>query len=168
MSGDRGAKAAAGRLRTIVDRFFDGLVYISTLRLRFDPKQKRHALWDRAHRSNNFNHAEFPAHCHKRSNVETAFSMIKAKFNGSVGSKTPTVDCQRKWDTRGGRKHREFGGGVSSLDEVERFRERSRDVQTETSEAVAAEERTEAARFFVRRVRTAHPTQVHSLWRLFG
>ena len=59
MSGDRGAKAAAGRLRTIVDRFFDGLVYISTLRLRFDPKQKRHALWDRAHRSNNFNHAEF-------------------------------------------------------------------------------------------------------------
>ena len=34
MSADRGAKAAAGRLRMIVDRFFDGLVCISTLRLR--------------------------------------------------------------------------------------------------------------------------------------
>ena len=89
--------------------------------------------------------------------------MIKAKFNGSVGSKTPTVDCQRKWDTRGGRKPREFGGGVSSLDEVEHFRERSRDVQTETSKAVAAEERTEAARFFVRRVRTVTRRKTHPL-----
>ena len=83
-SADRGAKAAAGRLGMIVDRFFDGLVCVSTLRLRFDPKQKSHALWDRAHRSNNFNHAEFPARCHKRSNVETAFSMTKAKFGGAV------------------------------------------------------------------------------------
>ena len=62
MSADRGAKVAAGRLRVIVDCFFDGLVYISTLRLRFDPKQKCDALWDRAHRSHTFNHAEFPAH----------------------------------------------------------------------------------------------------------
>ena len=62
MSADRGAKAAAGRLRVIVDRFFDGLVYISTLRLRFDPKQKRHALWGRALCSHNFNHTEFLSH----------------------------------------------------------------------------------------------------------
>ena len=60
MSTGRGARAAAGRLGMIVDRFFDGLVCISTLRLRFDPKQKRHALWDRAHRSHTFNHAKFP------------------------------------------------------------------------------------------------------------
>ena len=33
-SADRGARAAAGRLRMIVDRFFDGLVCVSTLRLR--------------------------------------------------------------------------------------------------------------------------------------
>ena len=33
-SADRGAKAAAGRLGMIVDRFFDGLVCVSTLRLR--------------------------------------------------------------------------------------------------------------------------------------
>ena len=74
MSADRGAKAAAGRLRTIVDGFFDGSVCISTLRLRFDPKQKRHALWDRAHSSNNFKHAEFPARRHKRSNMVPAYT----------------------------------------------------------------------------------------------
>ena len=27
--------------------------------------------------------------------------MIKAKFNGSVGSKTPTVDCQRNGTPEG-------------------------------------------------------------------
>ncbi len=30
-------------------------------------------------------------HYHKRSNVETAFSMIKAKFGASVRAKTPTT-----------------------------------------------------------------------------
>ena len=74
MSADRGAKAAAGRLRTIADGFFDGLVCISTLRLRFDPKRKRHALRDRAHSSNNFNRAEFPGRCHKRSNMVPAYT----------------------------------------------------------------------------------------------
>ena len=74
MSADRGAKAAAGRLRTIADGFFDGLVCISTLRLRFDPERKRHALWDRAHSSNNFNRAEFPGRCHKRSNMVPAYT----------------------------------------------------------------------------------------------
>ena len=32
-----------------------------------------------------------PSHYHKRSNVETVFSMIKAKFGGSVRAKTPTA-----------------------------------------------------------------------------
>ncbi len=36
-----------------------------------------------------FNRAEFNAHYHKRSNVETAFSMIKAKFGAAVRAKTP-------------------------------------------------------------------------------
>jgi len=30
-------------------------------------------------------------HYHKRSNVETAYSMIKAKFGGSVRAKTPVA-----------------------------------------------------------------------------
>ena len=36
-----------------------------------------------------FNRPEFNAHYHKRSNVETVFSMIKAKFGAAVRAKTP-------------------------------------------------------------------------------
>lgn len=39
----------------------------------------------------NFNRLEFMAHYHKRSNIESAFSMIKAKFGGSVRSKSPVA-----------------------------------------------------------------------------
>jgi transposase len=35
-----------------------------------------------------FNQAEYAAHYHKRSNVESVFSMIKAKFRDHVRSKT--------------------------------------------------------------------------------
>jgi len=35
-----------------------------------------------------YNREEFLAHYHKRSNVETAFSMIKAKFGDAVRSKS--------------------------------------------------------------------------------
>ena len=34
---------------------------------------------------------DFLAHYHKRSNVESAFSMIKAKFRDNVRSKTPVA-----------------------------------------------------------------------------
>ena len=37
-----------------------------------------------------FNETEFKAH-YKRSNVETVFSMIKAKFGGRLRSKTETA-----------------------------------------------------------------------------
>jgi len=36
-----------------------------------------------------FGRPEFNPHHHKRSNVETAFSMIKAKFGAAVRAKTP-------------------------------------------------------------------------------
>ena len=39
----------------------------------------------------NFNRDAFLEHYHKRSNVETAFSMIKSKFGASVRSKSPTA-----------------------------------------------------------------------------
>ncbi len=54
-------------------------------------KQKYDALWDRMFHFYNFNRAEFLAHYHKRSNVETTFSMIKAKFGAFVRSKTPVA-----------------------------------------------------------------------------
>jgi transposase len=48
-------------------------------------------LWDRMWHFYNFNRETFLAHYHKRSNVESAFSMVKAKFGGSVRSKTPVA-----------------------------------------------------------------------------
>jgi transposase len=39
----------------------------------------------------NFNREDFLSHYHKRSNVETTFSMIKAKFGDSLRSKTDTA-----------------------------------------------------------------------------
>ena len=39
----------------------------------------------------NFNREAFLTHYHKRSNAESAMSMIKAKFGGAVRSKTPTA-----------------------------------------------------------------------------
>jgi transposase len=48
-------------------------------------------LWQRMWHFYNFNREAFLQHYHKRSNVETAFSMIKAKFGASVRAKTPTA-----------------------------------------------------------------------------
>ena len=52
---------------------------------------KYDALWDRMWHYYSFNRSEFLAHYHKRSNVESTFSMIKAKFSGAVRSKTPVA-----------------------------------------------------------------------------
>lgn len=45
-------------------------------------------LWKRFYHFFKFNEAEFKQHYHKRSNVETTFSMIKAKFGERLRSKT--------------------------------------------------------------------------------
>jgi hypothetical protein len=45
-------------------------------------------LWNRMWHYYNFNRNTFLEHYHKRSNVETAFSMIKMKFGASVRAKT--------------------------------------------------------------------------------
>ena len=46
-------------------------------------------LWNRMWHFYNFNRDCFLQHYHKRSNVETTFSMIKAKFGAAVRDKTP-------------------------------------------------------------------------------
>lgn len=46
-------------------------------------------LWNRMWHFYQFNRDTFLAHYHKRSNVETAFSMIKMKFGTNVRAKTP-------------------------------------------------------------------------------
>ena len=48
-------------------------------------------LWNRMWHYYNFNQERFLQHYHKRSNVETVFSMIKMKFGGWVRSKSPVA-----------------------------------------------------------------------------
>lgn len=50
---------------------------------------KRDALWERMYHFYKYNEREYMAHYHKRSNVETTFHMVKAKFGASVRSKAP-------------------------------------------------------------------------------
>ena len=52
---------------------------------------KRDPLWERTFHYYNLHRAEFLSHYHKRSNVETTFSMVKAKFGAAVRSKTPVA-----------------------------------------------------------------------------
>jgi transposase len=48
-------------------------------------------LWSRMFYYYNFKRVEFLAHYHKRSNVETTFSMIESKFGERLRSKTATA-----------------------------------------------------------------------------
>jgi transposase len=56
-----------------------------------DHHHKFDGLWNRMWHFYHFNRDSFLAHYHKRSNIETTFSMIKAKFGGSVRAKTATA-----------------------------------------------------------------------------
>src|SRR6266581_662522 len=49
------------------------------------------SLWDRMFHFYNLHREEFLTHYHKRSNVETTFHMIKAKFGQRLRSKTLTA-----------------------------------------------------------------------------
>ena len=51
----------------------------------------RGPLWERAYHFYQFHRGEFLGYYHKRSNVEATFSMVKAKFGGSVRGKTPVA-----------------------------------------------------------------------------
>jgi transposase/predicted nucleic acid-binding Zn finger protein len=48
-------------------------------------------VWNRMYHYYQFNRDQYMQHYHKRSNVETTFSMIKAKFGGFVRSKLPVA-----------------------------------------------------------------------------
>jgi transposase len=57
------------------------------------PFKERHTgesggLFQKAHRFFTYNRDEFLAHYHKRSNVESTVSMVKAKFGDYIRSKT--------------------------------------------------------------------------------
>jgi len=48
-------------------------------------------LWEKMFHHFNLRREDFLAHYHKRSNIESTFSMIKAKFRDNVRSKTPVA-----------------------------------------------------------------------------
>ena len=52
---------------------------------------KRDDLWERTFHFFNLHRGEFLERYHKRSNAETTFHMIKAKFGGAVRAKTPVA-----------------------------------------------------------------------------
>ena len=52
---------------------------------------RRDALWEQMYHLFTLNEAEFNRHYHKRSNVETVFHMIKAKFGDKIRAKTDTA-----------------------------------------------------------------------------
>ena len=54
--------------------------------------EKRHSpLWKRMYHYFSYNQDRFMQHYHKRSNVETTFHMIKAKFGDALRSRTETA-----------------------------------------------------------------------------
>ena len=58
-------------------------------RLRLTPLYpKKNSIWSEMYHYFMYNREEFLSHYHKRSNVETAFSMIKGKFGDAVRSKS--------------------------------------------------------------------------------
>lgn len=48
-------------------------------------------VWSRHLVEFTLNQERFLAHCHRRSNAETVFAMIKARFGASVASRLPTA-----------------------------------------------------------------------------
>ena len=51
-------------------------------------RDRDHGVWEKAFHFFSFQRETFLAHYHKRSNVESTFSMVKAKFGDAVRSKT--------------------------------------------------------------------------------
>lgn len=52
---------------------------------------KRDKLWEKAYHYYHLHREQFLAHYHKRSNVETVFSMVKLKFGSAVRAKSTTA-----------------------------------------------------------------------------
>ena len=55
------------------------------------PHAKRDHLWEKMYNYFVYKRDDFLEHYHKRSNVESTFSMMKAKFGASVRSRTPVA-----------------------------------------------------------------------------
>ena len=88
VSGDK-AYLSRNNLQAVAD--VGGTPYIHFKENSVARPRKRHELWEKAYHFYNFHRAEFLDHYHKRSNVESTFSMIKAKFGPAVRTKNPSA-----------------------------------------------------------------------------
>jgi transposase len=85
-----GAYSSVNNVETITN--MDAVPYIpfrSFAQGRHNQRIANNDAWRRMYHYFMFNNEEFKKHYHKRSNVESTFAMIKAKFGGHLRSKTP-------------------------------------------------------------------------------
>lgn len=87
VSADKGYSSREN-IRTVQD--VGGTPFIM-FRKNANPKRMGSFLWKKMYHYFMMNQEEFMEHYHKRSNVETTFSMIKRKFGTNVRSKTKTA-----------------------------------------------------------------------------
>ena len=88
VSADK-AYLSVGNLQTVIDHA--AMPYIP-FKSNSDPaKRSKNKLWRRMYHYYSYNQTWFFQQYHKRSNVESTFSMIKAKFGDALRSKTKTA-----------------------------------------------------------------------------
>ncbi len=90
VSADK-AYLSVDNLQTVLDH--DAMPYIpfKSNSVAASPTNTKNALWKRMFHLYSYNQESFMQCYHKRSNVESTFSMIKAKFGDSLRSKTKTA-----------------------------------------------------------------------------
>jgi len=88
VSADK-AYLSADNLQTVVDH--NAMPFIPFKSNSTTGGRKHSYLWKRMFHYYSYNQSHFMASYHKRSNVETTFSMIKAKFGDRLRSKTTTA-----------------------------------------------------------------------------
>jgi transposase len=88
VSADK-AYLSAANLQTVIDHA--AMPYIPFKSNSAPAKRSNNTLWRRMYHYFSYNQSWFLQQYHKRSNVESTFSMIKAKFGDSLRSKTKTA-----------------------------------------------------------------------------
>jgi transposase len=90
VSADK-AYLSSANLQTVVDHNAMPFIPFKSNSVAASKTNPNNALWKRMFHFYSYNQDRFMASYHKRSNVETTFSMIKAKFGDRLRSKTKTA-----------------------------------------------------------------------------
>lgn len=90
VSADK-AYLSSDNLQTVVDHHAMPFIPFKSNSVAESKTNPNNALWKRMFHYYSYNQSHFMASYHKRSNVETTFSMIKSKFGDRLRSKTTTA-----------------------------------------------------------------------------